>query len=134
MTPTDQEFNDPVGYLSSDKVSKLGATYGLVKIVPPPNWKPSFHINPDFKFHVRKQVLSDLGMTTRSRDFFRENINRFLKMRRKRQLKLYFNVQGTRVYYYDLYREVENLGEPMDKEKWEKLGARFGVKASALER
>lgn len=134
LTPTDQEFNDPVGYLSSDKVSKLGATYGLVKIVPPPNWKPSFHINPDFKFHVRKQVLSDLGITTRSRDFFRENINRFLKMRRKRQLKLYFNVQGTRVYYYDLYREVENLGEPMDKEKWEKLGARFGVKASALER
>ena len=73
LTPTDQEFNDPVGYLSSDKVSKLGATYGLVKIVPPPNWKPSFHINPDFKFHVRKQVLSDLGITTRSRDFFREN-------------------------------------------------------------
>ena len=33
LTPTDQEFNDPVGYLSSDKVSKLGATYGLVKIV-----------------------------------------------------------------------------------------------------
>ena len=30
--------------------------------------------------------------------------------------------------------EVENLGEPMDKEKWEKLGLGFGVKASALER
>ena len=134
LTPTDKEFRDPVGYLSSEKVSKLGATHGILKIIPPPNWKPSFHINPDFKFHVRKQVLSDLGITTRSRDFFRENINRFLKMRRKRQLKLYFEVQGTKVYYYDLYREVENLGGTMDQDKWQKLGVWFGVEASALER
>ena len=115
LTPTDQEFNDPVGYLSSDKVSKLGATYGLVKIVPPPNWKPSFHINLTLSsmFGNRYSVIWGLQPDL---EIFQRKYQPVLKMRRKRQLKLYFNVQGTRVYYYDLYREVENLGEPMDKE------------------
>ncbi|RCK58773.1 Histone demethylase JHD2 [Candida viswanathii] len=134
LTPNEEEFNDPVGYLSSAAISELGATYGIVKIVPPPNWKPSFHINPDFKFHVRKQVISDLGITTRSRDFFRENINRFLKMRRKRQLKLFFEVEGTKVYYYDLYRDVEEMGEPMDEPKWQALSAKFGVDLESIKR
>lgn len=127
LTPNEEEFRDPVGYLSNEENLKLGATYGIVKIVPPPHWKPSFHINPDFKFHVRKQVISDLGITTRSRDFFRENINRFLKMRRKRQLKLYFEVDGTKVYYYDLYRDVEEMSGAMNEEKWHTLGSKFGV-------
>lgn len=127
LTPSEEEFSDPVGYLSSEEISKVGAIYGIVKIVPPPSWKPSFHINPDFKFHVRKQVISDLGITTRSRDFFRTNINRFLKMRRKRQLKLYFEVDGRKVYYYDLYRGVEEMGDTMDEKNWKILGSKFGV-------
>ncbi|EMG47480.1 JHD2 Histone demethylase JHD2 [Candida maltosa Xu316] len=132
LTPTDEQFNDPIGYLSSESVVKLGAEYGLIKIIPPPNWRPGFYINHDFKFHVRKQVISDLGITTRSRDFFRENINRFLKMRRKRQLKLYFTTGGVKVYYYDLYKLVESFGNTMNEEDWKVVGKKLGADPVAI--
>lgn len=137
LRPTETEFMDPIGYLSSGPISELGRKYGIVKIVPPESWKPSFQISHSFKFHVRQQVISDLGITTRSRKFFRESINRFLNMRRKRLLKLSFKVDGHKVYYYDLYVLVEKLGgfQEMDKSKWQEVNQSFGVdlKSRAIE-
>lgn len=129
LCPSEAEFMDPVGYLSSRPISELGKKYGIVKIIPPESWKPGFQISPSFKFHVRQQVISDLGITTRSRKFFRESINRFLNMRRKRLLKLSFTVDGHKVYYYDLYVLVEKLGgfQVMDKSKWHEVNKTFGV-------
>ncbi|KAI5952046.1 hypothetical protein CANMA_005125 [Candida margitis] len=129
LRPTEAEFMDPIGYLSSSPISELGKKYGIVKIVPPEDWKPSFQISPSFKFHVRQQVISDLGITTRSRKFFRESINRFLNMRRKRLLKLSFKVDGHKIYYYDLYVLVEKLGgfQALDKSIWQEVNKTFGV-------
>ncbi|RLV90889.1 Histone demethylase JHD2 [Spathaspora sp. JA1] len=129
LNPTEHEFNDPIGYLSSEPIAKLGALYGIVKIVPPPTWKPPFNISPDFKFHVRKQKISDLGLTSRSRMFFRESINRFLKMRRKKQLRLSFKVEGVPIYYYDIFLEVEKLGgsAKMTKDKWRYINEKMNV-------
>ena len=129
LRPSEEEFMDPIGYLSSGPISELGKKYGIVKIVPPENWKPSFQISASFKFHVRQQVISDLGITTRSRKFFRESINRFLNMRRKRLLKLSFKIDGQKIYYYDLYVLVEKLGgfQVMDKSKWHEVNNVFGV-------
>ena len=89
LTPTDQEFNDPVGYLSSDKVSKLGATYGLVKIVPPPNWKPSFHINLTLSsmFGNRYSVIWGLQPDL---EIFQRKYQPVLKMRKKAPAKVVF--------------------------------------------
>ncbi|EGW30671.1 uncharacterized protein SPAPADRAFT_51884 [Spathaspora passalidarum NRRL Y-27907] len=137
LNPTEHEFNDPIGYLSSEPIAKLGSLYGIVKIVPPPNWKPPFNISPNFKFHVRKQKISDLGLTTRSRMFFKESINRFLKMRRKKQLRSSFKVNGVNIYYYDLFLEVEKLGGPenMNKAKWIEINKIMNVDpvSSAIE-
>ncbi|KAI5953084.1 hypothetical protein KGF57_004076 [Candida theae] len=129
LRPSEAEFMDPIGYLSSGPISELGKKYGIVKIVPPEDWRPSFQISASFKFHVRQQVISDLGITTRSRKFFRESINRFLNMRRKRLLKLYFKIEGKKIHYYDLYVLVEKLGgfQAMDKSKWQQVNATFGV-------
>ena len=137
LRPTDAEFMDPIGYLSSPAALELGRKYGLVKVVPPESWKPSFQISPHFKFHVRQQVISDLGITTRSRKFFKENINRFLNMRRKRLLKLFFKVDGHTVYYYDLYALVEKMGgfQEMTKPRWQEVNTHFGIdlKSKAIE-
>ncbi|CAI5759638.1 unnamed protein product [Candida verbasci] len=129
LKPNEKEFQDPIGYLSSEAIKRLGLKYGILKVVPPENWKPNFTLSSNFKFHVRKQVISDLGITTRSRDFFRENVNRFLKMRRKRQLKLFFEVEGKKIYYYDLYILVENLGGylKMDLLKWSEINEKFDI-------
>lgn len=140
VTPTMEEFSDPIKYLSSESVAKLGAEYGIIKVVPPKGWKPTFLISPDFKFHTRLQKLSDLGLTTRSRKFFIDNINRFMKMSRKRQLKLYFRVglsdakeicsTRPKVYYYDLHVMVEKMGgfKSMNDKKWGDINENFGVK------
>lgn len=90
--PNSQEFQDPIGYLSRPDIANLGSIYGIIKLVPPPDFKPGFQISPDFKFHTRLQTLSDLGITTRSRRFFIDNLNRFLKMRNKRQIRDSFKV------------------------------------------
>lgn len=92
LTPTEQEFYDPISYLSSPHVRKLGNEYGLLKVVPPPNFKPGFQLSRTFRFHTRLQKLSDLGLNTRSRRFFTDSLNRFLKMRKKRQVRHFFNV------------------------------------------
>lgn len=97
LTPNVMEFEDPMSYLSRPDISKLGAEYGIVKVIPPQGWKPPFLLSPSFKFHTRLQKLSDLGLTTRSRAFFRNNINRFLKMRNKRPIRLFFQVDELKV-------------------------------------
>lgn len=132
LTPSPEEFANPIEYLSRSDITEIGSKYGIVKLIPPSNWKPPFLISEDFKFHTRHQKLSDLGLTTRSRNFFNDNINRFLKMRRKKQLKLYFMVKGyenLKIYYYDLYVAVEQNGgcETLDNEKWHKINIKFGL-------
>lgn len=126
LNPSLEEFNDPIGYLSSPEVLELGQTYGIVKIVPPENWQPPFSLSLKFKFHTRLQKLSDLGILTRSRNFFIESINRFQKMKKKKQLKSFFMVDDKKVYYYDLYIEVEKAGG-FKECKWSKVNKIFGV-------
>lgn len=122
----------PIDYLSSPEIAEIGAKYGIVKLIPPPGWKPPFLLSQDFKFHTRHQKLSDLGLTTRSRKFFNDNINRFLKMRRKKTVKLYFRVNELhhgKVYYYDLYVAVESFGgvEKLTPEIWLKINIKFNL-------
>lgn len=140
LRPSEEEFGDPIGYLSRKDISALGAEYGIVKIVPPDSWKPPFMISDDFRFHTRLQKLSDLGLSTRCRKFFRDNINRFMKMRRKRPLRLYFRAidplvptRFIKVYYYDLYVAVDNHGgyDKMTSESWSKVNSQFGVAADS---
>ncbi|KAK6201563.1 JmjC domain, hydroxylase-domain-containing protein [Scheffersomyces amazonensis] len=135
LHPNMDEFSDPIEYLSRADIAKLGAQYGIVKIVPPENWNPQFSISKDFNFHTRLQRISDLGITTRSRQLFSDNINRFLKMRRKRQLKQYFTAKPAKghhpvkVYYYDLFIKVDGMGgiKNMSRTKWKDLKSQFGV-------
>ncbi|CAN3501857.1 histone demethylase Jhd2p [Diutina catenulata] len=112
LRPSEVEFADPIGYLSRPDIAALGRQYGLVKIIPPPSFKPGFTISPSFRFHTRIQPLSDLGLLTRSREFFRQSCNRFLVMRNRRKIRRSFAVgePAVAVHYYDLYVAVENHG------------------------
>lgn len=132
LEPSEAEFADPIAYLSRPDIAQLGEEYGLVKIVPPSTWKPQFSLSSAFKFHTRLQRLSDLGITTRSRRFFKDNLNRFLKMLDQRPVRSSFVTKDhnrQKIWYYDLYQAVQKIshGEPMDDEKWELVNEKLGV-------
>lgn len=129
LTPTAQEFEEPIQYFSRGDVAAIGTKYGIVKVVPPSGWKPPFLISPHFTFHTRHQRISDLGLTTRSRSFFNDNINRFLKMRGKKPLKLYFRIGHKKIHYYDLYVAVEQHGgyAKVSRDVWRKVQLNFGL-------
>ncbi|AGO10621.1 AaceriABR167Cp [[Ashbya] aceris (nom. inval.)] len=119
LHPTEDEFRDPIGYLSKASVQRLGHVYGMVKLVPPCGFQPPMTVNDDvFRFHVRLQTLSELGLLNRSRLFFMRQLNNFMMAegRRRRQLLQlpYADAGGQRVYLYDLFIEVLKFysGEP----------------------
>jgi len=43
--PTDEEFRDPMQYMR--KIAPEGSKYGIVKVVPPSGWNPTFAINTE---------------------------------------------------------------------------------------
>lgn len=135
LYPTPQEFDSPIEYLSRKDILDLGSRYGLVKIVPPQGWKPPFSLSPSFTFHTRTQKLSDLGITSRSRKFFINNINRFFKMSGRRALKSWFPWANSKIYYYDLYVAItkqfhgETNLDHISDDDLDKLNLLFGVNA-----
>lgn len=137
LRPNDAEFKSPIQYLSSPDVRALGEKYGLLKIVPPSGWRPPFSLSPNFTFHTRIQKLSDLGITTRSRKFFTDNMNRFYRMMRRSELKQWFRAGEKKLYFYDLYLAVLNKhGESPDfdnisKDDLAKLNLLFGLNAES---
>ncbi|KAM9925873.1 hypothetical protein OXX59_003590 [Metschnikowia pulcherrima] len=109
LYPTPHEFDDPISYMSRDDVRALGTMHGLLKIVPPAQWKPPFSLSTSFKFHTRIQKLSDLGITSRSRKFFVDNLNRYLKMSDKPPVTGWLISRTERVHCYDLYLAVSKV-------------------------
>lgn len=111
LYPSAEEFMEPITYLSQPQVYRLGHTFGMIKIVPPEEFKPPLSINEDtFRFRTRLQTLHELNILNRARLFFMKQVNNFnLAGRKKKSAQLakpYAENEGTRVFYYDLFIEV----------------------------
>jgi hypothetical protein len=48
LYPTSEEFKDPYAYIES--IAYIGHRYGIIKIIPPEGWKPSFVLNTEVSF------------------------------------------------------------------------------------
>lgn len=108
LYPSDEEFRNPIEYLSTPAIASLGVTYGMVKIVPPSNFKPPLSINESrFSFVPRIQKLKELNISNRCRLFFYKQLLNFNKMNKKSLPKDTFEIlQGAKVHYYDFFIEV----------------------------
>lgn len=113
LRPTLQQLQDPIEFLSQPHVRRLGHTFGMLKLVPPTDFRPPLSIDEDrFKFRVRLQHLNELNIMNRGRLFLMKQLNNFFMLgsRRKAELiqleKPYTELGATRLYYYDLFIAV----------------------------
>lgn len=93
--PTSEEFADPIAYVA--QIKQEAEEYGVVKIVPPKDFKPSFAIDKGtFTFTPRIQKLSEIEAIVRERNAFTERITH------------YWELQGT------IFRPPTLEGRPVD--------------------
>src|SRR4051812_10848797 len=61
--PTTEEFEDCMSYINSDNIQLSGKKHGIIQIMPPLTWKPSYHYpfnnysNKNCKFWIRQQKV-----------------------------------------------------------------------------
>jgi hypothetical protein len=76
--PTEAEFSDPISYVETIRAE--GEKYGVVKVVPPPSFRPPYAINEDtFRFKTRVQPLYGIDALCRNRIFFIHELKVFWK-------------------------------------------------------
>ena len=54
--PTEEEFRDPMQYMQ--KIGAEGRKYGIVKIVPPANWNPTFAIDTKVRRRTNHSLIN----------------------------------------------------------------------------
>ncbi|EFO93600.1 hypothetical protein CRE_12540 [Caenorhabditis remanei] len=124
--PTAAEFADPIEYVA--KIRPDAEKYGVVKIVPPKEFKPPFAINKEtFTFKPRTQKLNEVEAIVKEKHTFIErliNFNRFSGL----QFEFPLDRDGEIVDLYRLHRIVQNFGgceEVNDEEKWRDVAREY---------
>lgn len=107
LRPSARDFADPIAYMASEEVSALGAQFGLLKIIPPADFKPPMSINESkFRFVPRVQTLKELNLLNRCRMFFFKQLVNCNKMHKlSAPVAGFALVRGVKVHYYDVFIE-----------------------------
>ncbi|CAG8441747.1 2762_t:CDS:2 [Diversispora eburnea] len=113
--PSWEEFKDPYKYIAS--ISEEGSKYGIVKIIPPEGWKPSFSLNVDrFKFQTRKQKVNIMEGETRAKLNFIEQLQQFHAQQGRPFTRLP-QLDKAPIDLYKLAKAVSNRGGPIEVSK-----------------
>jgi len=125
LYPSEEEFENPIEYLSKPNIKALGDQFGMVKISPPSSFKPPLSINEDkFSFIPRIQKLKELNILNRCRLFFYKQLMNFNKMNGKTGDEVpkdsFQIIEDHKVHYYDFFIEVVKYykgGNVLEKDK-----------------
>ncbi|CAJ0602592.1 unnamed protein product [Cylicocyclus nassatus] len=128
--PTPEEFLDPIAYVA--KIRPEAEEYGVVKIVPPENFKPPFAINNEtFEFTPRIQKLNEVEALVRERLVFMEKLNTFWNLQGFDLKPLV--VDGKAVDLFKLYKVVYSMGGSdvvTHKKLWTQVSRKVNVRSS----
>ncbi|KTW29773.1 hypothetical protein T552_00980 [Pneumocystis carinii B80] len=125
--PTEEEFKKPLKYIES--ISTEGKKYGIIKIIPPKTWKPTFSIDSEtFLFRTRKQVLNSMEGGFRANVSYLDRLFKFHKQRGS-PIKVLPTIDRQPIDLYRLKRAVESRGgyhKAYERRRWEEIGREFG--------
>uniref|UniRef100_A0A183CK89 ARID domain-containing protein n=1 Tax=Globodera pallida TaxID=36090 RepID=A0A183CK89_GLOPA len=130
--PTEEEFADPISYVA--KIRPEAQQFGLIKIIPPPSFRPPFCIDSaKFEFVPRVQRLNEVDALFRLRIIFINKLVHFWKYSKDQQ----FRIPYIDNKYIDLYRlrqlveEEGGLKRVNDTRRWAHLAKSLGFRGNA---
>ncbi|CAI9628599.1 unnamed protein product [Alternaria burnsii] len=131
--PTAEQFKDPVQYIQSirDEAQK----YGIVKIVPPDTWNPTFAIDTErFHFRTRRQELNSVEGGTRANLNYLDQLAKFHKQH-GHSLTRFPSVDKRPLDLYKLKKAVEKRGgfeRVCKQKKWAEIGRDLGYSGKIM--
>jgi histone demethylase JARID1 len=131
--PTAEQFKDPVQYIQS--IREEAQKYGIVKIIPPDSWSPSFAIDTErFHFRTRRQELNSVEGGTRANLNYLDQLAKFHKQH-GHSLTRFPSVDKRPLDLYKLKKAVESRGgfERVCKgKKWAEIGRDLGYSGKIM--
>ncbi|KAI7119247.1 PLU-1-domain-containing protein, partial [Hortaea werneckii] len=131
--PTEEEFRDPMEYMR--KITPEGSKYGIIKIVPPDSWQPTFAINTErFHFRTRRQELNSVEGGNRVNNDYLDQLARFHKQN-GHNLNRFPSVDKRPLDLYRLKKTVERKGgfDTVCKGKrWAEVGRDLGYSGKIM--
>ncbi len=128
FSPTEDEFTDPLGYIS--KIRPVAEKYGICKIVPPKSWSPKFCLDMDeFKFTPRVQKLNELEAVSRIKLNFLLKLSKFWELQGQK-----FKIPTLERKQLDLYKlnklvdEAGGFEALIKSKKWSTISKSLGLK------
>ncbi|KAI7876296.1 uncharacterized protein EV154DRAFT_429798 [Mucor mucedo] len=125
--PTREEFKDPLSYI--EKISPQGEKYGIIKIVPPKDYKPEFSLKTEnFRFKTRIQKLNSMEGETRTNVNYLEQLTKYHILTGRPVGKIP-QLDKRPIDLYKLKNEVAQRGgvqEVTRLKKWAEIGRNLG--------
>lgn len=131
--PTEEEFKDPMEYVR--KIAPEGRKYGIVKIIPPDSWNPSFAVDTErFHFRTRRQELNSIEGGTRANLNYLDQLSKFHKQHGN-NLNRFPSVDKRPLDLYKLKKAVETRGgfdKVCKQKKWAEIGRDLGYSGKIM--
>ncbi|KZM27962.1 uncharacterized protein EKO05_0010046 [Ascochyta rabiei] len=131
--PTAEQFKDPVAYMQS--IREEAQQYGIVKIVPPDTWNPSFAVDTErFHFRTRRQELNSVEGGTRANLNYLDQLSKFHKQH-GHSLTRFPSVDKRPLDLYKLKKAVETRGgfeRVCKQKKWAEIGRDLGYSGKIM--
>jgi histone demethylase JARID1 len=131
--PTAEQFKDPVAYMQS--IREEAQQFGIVKIVPPDTWNPSFAVDTErFHFRTRRQELNSVEGGTRANLNYLDQLSKFHKQH-GHSLTRFPSVDKRPLDLYKLKKAVETRGgfeRVCKQKKWAEIGRDLGYSGKIM--
>ncbi|KAF2483535.1 PLU-1-like protein-domain-containing protein [Neohortaea acidophila] len=131
--PSEDEFREPMEYIR--KIAPEGSKYGIVKIIPPDTWNPTFAINTErFHFRTRRQELNAVEGGNRINNDYLDQLAKFHKQN-GHNLNRFPSVDKRPLDLYRLKKTVERKGgfdSVCKGKRWAEVGRDLGYSGKIM--